>query len=259
MNCALITGASSGIGAEFCRQLDNANLDQIWVVARRTQRLEALATQLCTPVRVCTADLSTPQGVESIAAQLEEQRPHITWLINNAGFGKLGDFGSIALEHNLDMVNLNARAVVHLTWHAIPYLHRGSFIVNVSSSAGFAPLGGFGIYAATKAFVNSFSLSLRAELAPRGIGVTAVCPGPVDTEFNTVAFEGSNRAKGVFNRKAPTSAIVALALRDTRRGKAYSLYGPARLVNLAARCLPSALIARLSCSFLYRTLKGRRT
>jgi short-subunit dehydrogenase len=190
---ALITGASAGIGREFARQLANRARTLV-LVARREQRLNELRDEL----RNCNArlnvharivDLCDRTHIDELMRWLEQNKIDIDFLINNAG---LGDYGSVAtsdLERADRIIQVNVTALTLLTRRLLPQMiakGHGS-VLNVSSSAGFLPIPGMAVYAATKAYVNSFAEALRAELRGSGVTVTALCPGPVHTEFGDVA------------------------------------------------------------------------
>ena len=217
---AIVTGASSGLGADFARELARDNsLDELWLVARRKDRLQQLANELNKKCVVLALDLTNPQDLQKLKKTLEKHQPDIRFLINNAGYGALGPAEDIDTEFQLKMIDLNAWALTALTLYSIGYLGRGSIIIQVASSAGFLPLANFAVYAATKAYVISFSRAIGEELKTRGIIVNTVCPGPVKTEF----FQASGFAD-------PASAynsldVVKHALQRALRGKALSVFG----------------------------------
>lgn len=244
---AIITGASSGLGEQFARQLDAApDVDEIWLIARRRDRLEALARELATPARVLAMDLATRDAHLELAAILaDDPKLEVTWLVNNAGFGLAGAFARLDLEAQLQMLDVNCRALTALTGVALPRIPEGGHIVQVASTAGFQPMGGFGVYAASKAYVVSLSVALRAELRKRGIRVVAVCPGPVDTEFLDVA--GIPRGASPKPLTATADAVVAKAIRDARGDRELSIYGVTlRAWRHIAPLLPAGLIARVT-------------
>jgi short-subunit dehydrogenase len=193
-NCStLITGASAGIGLEFVRQL--ATRSRILVlVARRGERLEQLRDELVQhnpklDVRMRVADLADKAQIDALLSWLNQEKIDIDFLINNAGLGDYGMFATSDPERDDRMIQVNISALTLLTRGLLPRMiatKRGA-ILNVSSSAGFLPIPGMGVYAASKAYVNSFSEALRAELCGTGVSVTALCPGPVHTEFGEVA------------------------------------------------------------------------
>jgi short-subunit dehydrogenase len=190
---ALITGASAGLGSEFARQLAGRATSLI-LVARRRERLEELRDELTKRnptliVHVRETDLSENRAVIELFDSLERDKIAVDLLINNAGLGDLGMFATIELQRVKEMLAVNVTALTLLTRLLLPGMvarKRGA-ILNVSSSAGFLPLAGFAVYAATKAYVTSFSEAIRAELRGTGVTVTTLCPGPVRTEFAETA------------------------------------------------------------------------
>jgi short-subunit dehydrogenase len=189
----LITGASAGLGREFAGQLAG-RAKSLVLVARRLDRLEELANELQTQnpnlvVHTRAVDLSDSKQLDDFVNWLEQNRITIDFLINNAGLGDVGAFATSDEHRDDEMLLVNVVALTKATRRVLPQMmarKRGA-ILNVSSSASFLPIPGFAIYAATKAYVTSFSEALRAELRGSGITVTTLCPGPVDTEFQTVA------------------------------------------------------------------------
>ena len=190
---ALITGASAGIGREFARQLAG-RAQSLILVARREQRLNELRDGLTQQhpnlrIQVRETDLADLPQIEELTTWLERERIDVDLLINNAGLGDSGPFATSDLRRNEQMMLVNMVALTSLTRHLLPQMiarKRGG-ILNVSSSAAFLPIPNFAVYAATKAYVTSFSEALRAELHGTGVSVCALCPGPVHTEFQEVA------------------------------------------------------------------------
>jgi uncharacterized protein len=190
---ALITGASSGIGREFARQLAKC-ARRIVLVARRSERLANLRDELLNQnpnldVHVRVVDLTDNAQIESLIDSLARDKVDVDLLINNAGLGDSGPFATSDPIRNEQMALVNVMALTSLTRRLLPHMvaKRRGGILNVSSSAGFLPIPGDAVYAATKAYVTSFSEALRAELRGKGVSVCAVCPGPVRTEFQEVA------------------------------------------------------------------------
>lgn len=261
MKIAIVTGASSGIGKEFVRQLGHfyRTLDEVWVIARRGHRLQELNELSSVPVRILEGDLLHEAVYERMEAMLTEEKPDVRMLVNAAGFGKSGPVEAILSKERaaqLEMIDLNCRALSRITFQCLPYLSKGSRILNMASAAAFCPQPLFTVYAATKAYVLSFSRGLGAELKNQGIYVTAVCPGPVDTEFFTVAGELENPLKKLTKVKAP--GVVRKALKDSRAGKALSVYGlPMKGAHLASKLLPHELLAGLTMRFNHRDAKWR--
>jgi short-subunit dehydrogenase len=192
---ALVTGASSGIGAAIAKELAARGL-AVTLTARREDRLQTLATELAeehgTEAEVIAADLGDPDGREQLTAELGRRGRSVEILVNNAGFGSQGHFSSADRGRQLDMVRLNIEAVVDLTARFLPgMVQRGrGAVINIASLAAFQPLPGSAVYAASKSFVLSFSEATRTELRGSGVSVTAVCPGPVRTEFVDAAGMG---------------------------------------------------------------------
>ena len=190
---ALITGASAGIGREFGRQLAGRARSLI-LVARREQRLNELRDELTQHhpnlrVHIRETDLAKLPQIEELKAWLEREKIDVDLLVNNAGLGDSGPFATSDPTRNEQMTVVNTIALTSLTRRLLPQMiarKRGG-ILNVSSSAGFLPIPKFAVYAATKAYVTSFSEALRAELRGTGVSVCVLCPGPVRTEFQEVA------------------------------------------------------------------------
>ena len=189
MNIVIITGASSGIGREFALQLDTlfSNMDEIWLVARRKERMEELSRRLTTKCRIISMDITDPVYMEQFAEILQIAKPQIRMLVNCAGFGLMGAVETLSLQEQKSMIELNAVALTEMTYRCLPYMRKNSRIIQLASSAAFLPQENFAVYAATKAYVLSFSQALNQELKKRHIYVTSVCPGPVDTEFFDIA------------------------------------------------------------------------
>lgn len=236
----IITGASSGIGQEFARQIVNfRQADELWLVARRENRLKELAAELAaswqqkdaegTPsrpaLRIIPQDISGRQGYEIMSQLLQERATcgkfTIDTLINNAGFGTYGPFAETPVERELEMVELNVTSLTGICGAALPYMDRGSSIINVASLAAYIPLGNFAVYAASKSYVRSFSLALAAEVHERGIHVMALCPGSVATEFANVASNGAR--KEVLHGK-PVDKVVRHALICQKKGRHVALW-----------------------------------
>ncbi len=206
---ALITGASAGIGREFARQLAGRARSMI-LIARREEQLVELNHELQQQhenlrVHIRKADLSNLVQLKELMESLDREQIKIDLLVNNAGLGDAGLFATSDPTRNEQMLLVNVVALTSLTRHLLPHMiaKRHGGILNVSSSAGFLPIPGDGVYAATKAYVTSFSEALRAELRGTGVSVCALCPGPVQTEFQEVA-----RRQGVQPRLGPKFVVV---------------------------------------------------
>ena len=240
---AIITGASSGIGEEFTRQVcAGYDFDEIWILARREDKLNALADNLNASknfkvVRPVLMDLAGKEGVARLKAFIEAENEklgkiesgiEIGLLINNAGFGTYGPFAETSINRQMDMIELNCTTVTGICGIALPYLKSGAVVINTASLAAFLPLGNFAVYAATKSYVLSFSVALAAELRDKGIKVCALCPGSVSSEFANVASNGARKeVKGGF----PPQKVVTQCLRRAFKGKTIALYRPKWRIN----------------------------
>ncbi|MCH5274257.1 MAG: SDR family NAD(P)-dependent oxidoreductase [Lachnospiraceae bacterium] len=188
-NIIIITGASSGIGQEFALQIDTAfsNIDEIWLIARRKERLEEVARVMEHTTRLIVMDVTDEYATDDFEKLLEQSGAVVRMLINAAGFGLIGDFMELSLEEQLEMLLVNCEGLTKMTYLTLPFMAKGSRIIQLASGAAFLPQPNFAVYAASKSYVLSLSRALCRELAPYGIYVTAVCPGPVNTEFFATA------------------------------------------------------------------------
>ena len=190
-NIALVTGASSGMGKEFVREISKKykGLDEIWVVARRRERLRELKKEIIgTRVRILPLDLMKEESFERLKMVLVKEQPVVRILVNASGYGISGSFEHQTEEDAAGMIHLNCEALTRITYLVLPYLRRGSLFIRWHL-CGICSQPNFTVYAATKAYVKSFSIALRQELSYQGIKVIAVCPGPVKTEFFDRAYE----------------------------------------------------------------------
>lgn len=218
MKTALVTGASSGIGETFARELANQKIDLI-LVARSQAKLEQLATELTTQHQIKTTvivkDLTEPAAGQAVCEQIQGQGLTVDLLINNAGFGDYGTFSDRSLSKQLEMVQLNITVLVELTGLFLPIMQkRGSgVIMNVSSIAGFQPLPYMAVYAATKAFVLNFTEALWAENKHTGVHFLAVCPGATESKFYQRADFPDSFGAEDSNAMASSETVVKEALK----------------------------------------------
>ncbi|HAG83880.1 MAG TPA: oxidoreductase [Cyanobacteria bacterium UBA12227] len=243
---ALITGASSGIGASFARELAHRGMNLI-LVARSESKLQTLATELSRHdcrIEVVVCDLSQPGAAQHIYNVIQHRQLQVDLLINNAGFGTYGLFEQLEPEREQEEIRLNVAAVVDLSRAFIPdMLKQGSgAIINVASTAGHQPVPYMAVYGATKAFVLSFSEALWAEYRDRGIRVLALCPGPTETPFHAIAQE-----RQVGQMTSPET-VVSVGLKALEQGRSYVIPGRmnAFLSVLLPRLLPRALVALIA-------------
>lgn len=246
MKIGIVTGASSGLGREFVRQVsEQEGLAEIWVIARREERLRQLQEEVRTPLRVLALDLTKEESLQKLQALLEREKPDLRLLVNAAGFGKMGNYDEIAEQDCSDMVDLNCRAAVEVTVLSLPYMQKGARILEIASCSAFQPLPGLSLYAATKAFLLRYSRGLRWELFARHIHVTAVCPYWVkDTEFIPRARDSKNgKAVRHFPLASRAHSVVKWALADSRLNFAVSTPSPvAFLHRIAAKFVPHCVM-----------------
>ena len=245
MNIVIITGASSGIGREFAVQMDEYFdcVDEFWLVARDRSRLTQLAGSLRHNARIFALDINDQEKLADLEDAVFRHKATVRMLINCAGYGIMGDFCEQDRAQELGMIRLNCEALTEMTHRMIPYMREGSRIIQMASSAAFLPQPHFAVYAATKAYVLSFSRALGEELKGMGIYVTAVCPGPVDTPFFDIAeAQGSTLALKKYTMVS-AKKVVALALRDSLRRHSMSVCSlPIKSFLLLTKALPHHVI-----------------
>ncbi len=246
MKIAVFTGASSGMGREFVRQICNKEkFDEVWVIARRLERLKEIEVELQQPVRCIPMDLTDPKSYDEYKALLEEYKPEVKVLVNASGYGKFAAFQDIPLDEQLGMIDLNDKALVAVTYLTLPYLVKGSEVYQVDSLSSFQPVPYIGVYGATKAFVLSFTRAVNMELRHTGIKMMAVCPGWVKTEF----FDRAVTDESVityYNKFFTSQEVVTRALRDMKKGKDVSVCGfSIRAQVLLTKLLPHRLVMKI--------------
>ena len=190
MNIIIITGASSGMGMEFALQLDNTfeyTIDEIWLIARRKEQMLEVASCMEHTTRILDMDVTKQDDMKRLQNLLIKEKPIIRMLVNCAGYGVMGEFAKLNMTEEIGMVDVNCKALTQMSYLCIPYMKKNSRIIQLASSAAFLPQPGFAVYAASKAYVHSFSRALAEELRKKKIYVTSVCPGPVDTPFFELA------------------------------------------------------------------------
>ncbi len=251
MKIAIVTGASSGMGREFARQLGAwIAVDEIWVIARREQALAALQEDLSTPVRPIALDLCKAESFDAFRALLAEEKPDVKLLVNAAGFGKFAHFQQVPLEDDLRMIDLNCKALVAMTRLTLPYMQPGSHILQLDSLSAFQPVPYITTYGATKSFVLSYTRAANRELKGSGIRMMAMNPGWVKTEFFDHAIaENTDCPVKYYNTLWEARDVVATGLKDLYRSKKdYSVHGlsvrnQVRMVKL----LPHKLVMDVWC------------
>lgn len=253
-NIVVITGASSGFGELFALQLDAKlkSIDEYWLVARSTDKMQEIAKAMSTPCRILSYDLTKEEAVKDVIKAVEREVDNcydelsIKMLINSAGYGKLGEFVYADNKDVSGMIDLNIRALTCLTKGLLPYMGNNSRIINIASAAAFLPQPEFAEYAATKAYVLSFSRALNSELQKYGISVLAVCPGPAATNFFTIA-EGNGKTpwyKKMF--MVDPKKVVDKAIHDSINKYEVSVYSfPMKGLRIISKLIPHSLMLKM--------------
>lgn len=248
MNIAVVTGASSGMGREFVLQLPQyVTVDEIWVIARRETALNQLQKESAVPLRVVPLDLCSLESFGAYKALLEQEQPNVKLLVNAAGFGKFGDFQNIPLEEDCRMIDLNCRALVAMTRLTLPYMERGSHVLQLDSLSAFQPVPYIATYGATKAFVLSYTRAISAELKHLGIRMMAMNPGWVKTEFFNHALQTNDSKVQYYNHLYEAKDVVATGLKDLYKSrKPYSVHGlPIRNQVRLVKLLPHSIVMQV--------------
>lgn len=247
MKIAVITGASAGIGREFVYAVDKqGQYDEIWVIARRTERLEELKSACSNRIRPVPLDLGELGSIDSYAALLEEEQPEIELLINAAGCGVFGPFDEKDLKKQLGSAKLNSLALTAMCHVSLPYMHAGSAIINMGSNSAWQPVPYQAVYGASKSYVLSFSRAIGRELCSRGIHVMCVCPGWIKTEFQQVAHH-DEYIRYVDKWYGPDE-VAAQAMKDLKKKKTVSILGhPVRRQVRLVKLLPVKLVMDIWC------------
>ena len=249
MNIAIITGASSGMGREFVLQLPQyVDVDEIWVIARRETALAQLQKESPIPLRPVPLDLCDTDSYTRYADLLRSEQPNVRLLVNAAGFGKFGAFQNIPLEEDCRMIDLNCKALVAMTRLTLPYMQRGSHILQLDSLSAFQPVPYISTYGATKSFVLSYSRAINAEMKTSGIRIMAMNPGWVKTEFFNHAMQTNSGSEvQYFNHLYEAADVVATGLHDLYKTKKdVSVHGfPIRNQVRLVKLLPHSIVMKI--------------
>lgn len=248
MKIAIVTGASSGMGREFVYAIDREGaMEEIWVIARREERLKELQSACKTPIRVFAWDLSDPACYERYESLLAAEKPEISLLVNNAGYGLFGTFEEMGLAEQLGIIELNDRALTALCLLSLPYMKAGDAIVNMGSNSSWQPVPYQAVYGASKAYVLSFSRAMGRELKTRGIHVMCVCPGWIKTEFMDRAVHDDTIR--YYDRWYTAEEVVTKAMKDLKKKKKVSILGfPVRFqVRVLVKHLPTDFVMNTWC------------
>ncbi|MEG1499779.1 MAG: SDR family NAD(P)-dependent oxidoreductase [Clostridia bacterium] len=224
-NIAIISGASSGMGKKFCELLDAEGFDEIWGIALKNQGLVDLKNEIKTPVKIFAGDLTTDKFFSDFSQTLSDEKPNVLFLANCSGFGKFGRYDEINILDSLNMIDLNCKSLVHMTEMVLPFMTTGARIVQIASVAAFQPVPFANVYAASKAFVLSYSRALNVELKPRKISVTTVCPYWTKTQFFKRAVNPQNNTIKKYVVMYDPQKVISKALKDAKKRKELSIYG----------------------------------
>ena len=250
MKTAIITGASSGLGRELARQIEDVfpEIECYWLIARRAGQLESLSISLPGKATEClTMDLCDPMSFVALQERLTAERAEVSLLVNCAGCGYLGWMGEVDTASQTRMIDLNIRALTAITNIVIPYMPEGGRILNVSSIAAFCPTPRMTVYSSTKAYVSSFTVGLNEELRRRKISVTAVCPGPMATEFLDAGNITGNSKMFEALPYCDQVRVAGGALRAARAGQ--TIYTPKlfyKLYRVIAKVTPVKLMVKFA-------------
>lgn len=250
MKIAVVTGASSGLGTEFALEIEKQrkNIDEIWLIARREDKLKELAKKMQIKTRIVPLDVTDTQCQATYSSLLKELGADVKLLVNNAGFGKLGNFDELTPEDNGGMIRLNCEALTVITALTLPFMSEDSEIINSCSIASFAPNTRMAVYSSTKAYVMSFSRALREELKSRKINCIAICPGPMDTEFLSLAGieKGSSHTFDTLPRVNPNTMAKKSLIASSRKKAVYTNLLFFKFYRLLAKLLPHSLVMKLA-------------
>ena len=246
MNIAIVTGASSGMGREFVKQLSVfVDVDEIWAIARRLDALEALKEEVSVPVRPVSLDLCKEESFETLASLLAAEQPNVKLLVNAAGFGKFGSFENVPVVDDYRMIDLNCKALVAVTRAVLPYMKAGSHVLQLDSLSAFQPVPFITTYGATKAFVLSYSRAMNRELKPKGIRMMSMNPGWVKTEFFNHALQTNGGSEvQYYNKLWEAADVVKTGLKDLYKTKKdYSIHGfSVRMQVRFVKLLPHSMV-----------------
>ena len=251
MNIAIITGASSGLGIEFLKEIISTrkDIDEIWLVARRLERLNDIAKEYkeikCVPIAL---DLSLDESYKAFEDMLSSADCNVKLLVNNAGFGKMGNIMDMSVSSQTTMVDLNCKGLTAVATACLKHMQKGSEIINVCSIASFVPNPRLTVYSSTKAYVLSFTKGLREELKPLGINCMCVCPGPMRTEFLSVAdiAPGSSKTFDTLPYSDPAK-VAKGTLKASSKGRCvYTHLAFFKFYRVLAKLLPHNVLMKLS-------------
>ena len=247
MRIAIVTGASSGMGREFLRRIDDLKLDEIWGIGLGKEQLDKVKQETKTNLRVFDWDLTDKENIQKFKTELEKNKPQVEWLVNASGFGKFGRYDEIPVEQSINMIELNCVALVSMTEYALPYMVNGARIVQFGSVAAFQPIPYINVYGASKAFVLNYSRGLNRELKNRNISVTCVCPFWTKTQFFKRAVDPNNdRVVSKYVAMYDPVKVIDKAYKDSLKRKEITIYGLiSNLQTFMVRVLPKSWIMNM--------------
>lgn len=244
---AVVTGANGGLGKEFVKLLvKEKEIEEIWVIARNEEKLQQLKKECGDKIRTFSMDLSDRVNFSKLETYLKEENVDVKYLINNAGFAKFCSYDDISIEESMNMVDLNINAVVALGLLCIPYMKKGSRLINIASQASFFPLPYQNIYSSTKAFVRNYTRALNVELKDKGITATAVCPGWMKTDLFARGVIGAEKGTNNFSGMVTPDVVAKKALKDAKKGKDISVYGLyVKSTHLLSKLMPQKMMMKV--------------
>jgi len=220
MNICVLSGASSGFGHYIAETLkDHIEVDEVWLIARRENLLNELKDKLNIKCKILPYDLTKKESIEAYKKLLDEQKPNIKYLFNVSGFGTFGAFKDIDIERWDNMIDLNIKSLVDMTYYSIKYMSKDSHIINISSMSAFAPLPYLSVYAASKSFVLSFTRGINAELKKEGIHAHALCPYWTNTNFINVAKSDDSSIIKHFGKIYETNEVIDYMWKKIKKNK----------------------------------------
>lgn len=235
---AIITGASSGIGYEFARQIDKKNYEEIWLIGRRSERLKILSKKLQTRARIFALDLCDEKSFEILKKELESSNKKIGLLINSAGTGENDYFKNTSFDKDMKTLDLNIKALTAMTKISLDFFQKDGIILNIASSAAFIPQAKFALYAASKSYVLSFSRAVKREF--KDIKISVLCPNRVETEFLKKSKNNSSGIKNLGNEKL--EKMVAKAIKKMGKKDLITTHPSAKILLIISKIFPHSFI-----------------
>ena len=235
---AIITGASSGIGYEFARQIDKKNYEEIWLIGRRAEKLQNLSNKLQTRAKIFALDLCEEKSFEILKKELEISNKKIGLLVNSAGMGENDYFKNTSLDSDMKTLDLNIKALTAMTKISLDFFQKGGIILNIASSAAFIPQAKFALYAASKSYVLSFSRAIRREF--KDIKISILCPNRVETEFIKKSNNNSSGIKNLGNENL--EKMVEKAIKKMGKKDLITTHPSAKILLIISKIFPHSFI-----------------